>query len=160
MIEVVRKLPAVALFVLALSWPPLAGELAKTLPEAIPSLEGWEKITGEADLEDPPRSVRYEFYVNPKRLGLYEVVRYRIRHPRSPESGRDTEKLQWDVDGATLRRFECSPTDGPPHGECRWTELPRGSPEYERELGPILWLLGLHRRLLQERDQGTLQPPH
>lgn len=92
---------------------------------------------------------------------IYEVVRYRtsIADPRERRTaGYDTtEKLQWDVDGRELLRFErrgrrtwkklrlgCS---------WEWHELPRGSPEYLRETGVILWLYGLQMRLLEERDR-------
>lgn len=148
-----KKVGAVALVILLL--PPLqGGDLARTFPEAVPRVEGWEKITGDVEIYRPALTVKYEFYVNPKRFGFYEVVRYRITpsDPRTTEDYGTNEKLQWDMDGRNLRRFECSE-------EGQWRELPRGSREYHREAGVIIWLYGLHRRLLHEREKGSGPPP-
>lgn len=151
-----RKIGAVALLVFLVSPPPQGRQFTRTLPEEMPSLEGWEKITGEAELDNPRMAVHYEFYVNPGHRALYEVVRYRIELEGSV-AGEDgyqpTERLQWQAGEKILRRFECQ--EGA-EGPCHWREIEVGSLEYDRETGVILWLYGLHRRLLQERDQGTL----
>jgi len=132
-----------------------AGDLVHHLPAALPDISGWERSAGYAELQDPARSFEYELYVDPAYGAKYSVTRYRI-HVDDPEEARkaditDTEKLQWDVDGRTLRRFECRPVA---HGPCVWVEFEFDSPEYRRELKPIFAVYALHRRLLHEREQA------
>jgi hypothetical protein len=149
----VRKAAAVALLVFALG--PVEGALpfAATLPAGLPSMQGWEKITGEVTLDNPRLRVQYEFYVNPVRPALYELIRYRVTVPDRPAGAEDyppLEKLQWQAGQQDLRRFECAP--GAELGSpCRWRELVQGSEEYHREVPVILWLYGVHRRLLLEQ---------
>lgn len=150
-----KKAAAVSLLVLALiPLPPLL-PLAATLPEGLPSMQDWEKITGEADLENPRVRVQYEFYVNPVRPALYELIRYRITLPEGTADADDypaREKLQWQAGQKDMRRFVCGP-GAEPAAPCRWRELVQGSAEYNREVAVILWLYGLHRRLLDERER-------
>jgi hypothetical protein len=150
----VRKAAAVSLLVLALVPLPTVIPFAATLPDGLPSMLGWEKITGEADLENPRLRLQYEFYVNPVRPALYELIRYRVTLPDGTAGADDypaREKLQWQAGQKDLRRFECGPV-AEPRSPCRWRELVQGSAEYRREVGVILWLYGVHRRLLLERD--------
>lgn len=137
------------------------GNFTPTLPEGVPAPVGWERIAGETHFGNPTVWVWYEFYVNPKRPALYQLVRYRIR----TESGDDsdnryeaTEKLQWQLFGTnTLRRFECR--DREAHlgiaAPCQWRELPPDSAEYRREAQVVIWLYGLHRSLSKARDRGS-----
>jgi hypothetical protein len=149
----VRKTAAVALLVVALM--PVRGVLpfVPTLPAGLPDMDGWERITGDALLDEPRLRVQYEFYVNPLRPGLYELIRYRVTLPQGPTGAEDyppIEKLQWQAGQKDMRRFECGPATG--HGSaCQWRELVQGSAEYHREVPVILWLYGVHRRLLLER---------
>lgn len=133
-------------------------EFTKVLPVGLPSLKGWERIVGEAHFDDPHVSVWYEFFVSPERRAIYEVIRYRIRHEavhRHDDDYPPTERLQWHLAGTKiLRRFECQERSVST-AACQWRELPQGGAEYQRETGVILWLYGLHRRLLEERDGGT-----
>ena len=146
-----------ALLALALRSPDSAA-FARKLPAGVPSVSSWERITGEAHFGNPPLSVWYEFYVNPERAGLYQVVRYRIRTARPDDDYRATERLQWHLSGTkTLRRFECREIraylgEATP---CEWTELLPDSAEYRRETPVILWLYGLHRSLLEVRERGS-----
>lgn len=144
-----KAFAAVAIVVtLALPQGPFA-PFTTHLPGAIPALEGWERMTGEAEFED--RAVQYELYVNPRRGYLYEVVRYRVT-PRGERPG--AEKLHWHAGQAVVRRWACdSPSGG---GECQWRELAKGTAEYIDELGVVTWIYGVHRRLLELRDRGEL----
>jgi len=155
-----RKAAAVSLLVLALLPLPRLLPLAATLPEGLPSMQHWEKITGDAELTNPRLRVQYEFYVNPVRPGLYELIRYRVTLPEGSAGADDypaLEKLQWQAGLKDLRRFECGP-GAEPASPCRWRELVQGSAEYHREMPVILWLYGLHRRLLAEREQASGSP--
>lgn len=129
-----------------------ASSFSRTLPAGVPALEGWEKSTGRAELDDPHRIVSYEFFVRPGREATYEVIRYRISYTdplvRARLDYTSNERLQWDLDGRRLRRFELVP-----QGEVeRWEELAADSQRFQRETGVILRVLGLHRQLLQLRD--------
>ena len=129
-----------------------ASRFSYTLPADIPSLEGWEKSEARAELDGPSRVVEYQLFVRPGRGATYEVIRYRITYADPDESVRagyaPNERLQWDLNGRTLRRFELVPTAQGAH----WEELSRGSQRYSRETGVILGLMGLHRELLFLRD--------
>lgn len=145
-------LKAWAAAILALSTGPLADrpEFTPRTPEGVPSVRGWERITGDFEFETPRLSVQYEFYVNPARPAVYEVVRYRIVEMGAVAESRRyavTEKLQWDRDGRDLRRFECVPRAG---GGCSWREMEKGGKDYLREVPVLLWLYGLHRNLSLE----------
>src|SRR5688572_12868961 len=117
-----KKAAAVSLLVLALLPLPRLLPLAPTLPKGLPSLQDWEKITGEFDLENPRLRVQYEFYVNPVRPGLYELIRYRVTLPEASAGASDypaLEKLQWQAGLKDMRRFECGP-GAEPASPCLW----------------------------------------
>lgn len=122
-----------------------------SLPAGVPSLAGWEKNEERAELDGPSRIVEYQLFVRPERGATYEVIRYRITFADPDESVRlgyaPNERLQWDLNGRTLRRFELVPTAQ----GARWEELSSGSQRYTRETGVILGLMGLHRELLFSR---------
>jgi hypothetical protein len=130
--------------------------LTSSLPDGVPSVAGWERVAGEADFTNPDFSVRYEFFVRPGREAAYEVVRYRFAGPGAVDYPL-TERLQWDVNGRVLHRYECLPaTAGTPGGGCTWHEIERGSERYRGEASVLLWLYGLHSRLRDAREAGEL----
>lgn len=149
-----RPLKAIAAVILALTATPLAvvAQFSDKVPMAVPSVEGWERIVGDLELGSPPVAVQYEFYVNPARPAIYEVVRYRVtdRGPVPKDKTRypTTEKLQWDRDGRDLRRFECLPRAA--GAGCVWHEMEKGGADYAREVPVLLWLYGAHHRSTQE----------
>jgi hypothetical protein len=120
------------------------------VPDQVPSVRGWERIAGDIAIVDPPTRVEYEFYVNPDRPAAYEVVRYRITQQGPVSEWRryaTSEKLQWDLDGHDVRRYECVPAAADGRGDqCRWREMAKGSKEYVLEVPVVLWLYGLHRQ--------------
>jgi hypothetical protein len=132
----------------------------ESLPPEIPDLSTWEKITGRAELAAPHRLVEYELFVGPTRRGLYAVVRYRTRITDPVERKRSAistnEKLQWDVEGGGLRRYECVPLSSHTASPCRWKELAHDTPEFLEELPVVLSIYGLHSFLLHERDAGRV----
>jgi hypothetical protein len=149
----VGKAVAISLLVLALQPRPVHDAFTTTLPAGVPDGHGWEKIAGNLELDSPRLRVQYEFYVNPARPALYELVRYRVTLPDGSPDARDyppVEKLQWHAHTQLLRRFECDPALDA-SAPCRWRELARDSGEYKREVLVVLWLYGLHQR---ERDRG------
>jgi hypothetical protein len=152
----VRSLKGFAAVILALTATPLAvvAQFSEKVPMAVPSVEGWERIAGDLEFASPHVAVQYEFYVNPARPAVYEVVRYRITslgpgrkgEPRYPS----TEKLQWDRNGRDLRRFECvrAAADG---ASCSWHEMEKGGADYLREVPVLLWLYGAHHKRMNDR---------
>jgi hypothetical protein len=151
----VRPLKASAIAVLAFTATPLAvAQFSTRVPMAIPSVEGWERITGDLEFQDPRVAIQYEFYVNPERRAAYEVVRYRVTdlgparndEPRPPA----TEKLQWDRDGRDVRRFECVDRAAGRTG-CDWHEMEKGGADYVREVLVLLRLYDAHNRMMQAR---------
>ncbi|HEY7409628.1 MAG TPA: hypothetical protein VII13_02740 [Vicinamibacteria bacterium] len=135
----------------------LALAFSAALPPGVPDLSGYERITGGTAFRNSSVSISYELYVNPRYGSRYEVIRYRVAGAGAEVPGGDypsAERLQWQAGEKDLRRWECQ--EAAAVARCRWRELSKGSVEYDRETGVILWLLGLHRRLLEERDRGNL----
>ena len=145
----VGALKSIAVTLLALTATPLAvAHFAETVPDVVPSVTGWERIEGTFDLQKPRVAVQYEFYVNPQRPAIYEVVRYRVTELGPQKKGGTpyptTEKLQWDLDGRDLRRFECVAPAA--QDACKWREMAKGSDDYLREVGVLLWIYDLHNQ--------------
>ena len=150
-----RSLEAFAAVILAVTATPLAvAQFSRDVPVAIPSVQGWERITGDLEFKKPRVAVQYEFYVNPARPASYEVVRYRVTDLGAVPKGKarypTTEKLQWDRDGRDVRRFECVPRTAGGAG-CAWREMEKGSADYLREVPVLLWLYDAHLRTTQAR---------
>jgi len=129
------------------------GYFVSYLPEALPDVSKWEKMSGSAEIKNPDGRLEYELFVNPVRLGQYSLSRYRFS-PRL-QSSRDAypssanEKLQWDRDGRDVRRFECLGGGR----KCDWRELPKGLAAYDSELAALLRVYALHSELLYQREQ-------
>jgi hypothetical protein len=119
------------------------------MPDGTPPIGSWEKVAGDTVVGKPELRVQYEFYVNPRRPGLYELIRYRVS--RADGSATAThpglEKVQWHAGTNDFQRFECGPgKDGP--APCRWRWMRPGSDEHQREVPTILWVYGVHSRLV------------
>ena len=118
------------------------------LPSDLPSLEGWEMNEAHGKMANPRGIIEYQLFVRPGRGAVYEVIRYRMTFANADEGLRAglsaNERLQWDLNGRTLRRFELMPSAQ----GARWEELTAGSDRFTRETGVILGLLGLHRKVL------------
>ena len=148
-------LKALAAAILALATGPLdaVSPFVRAVPDGLPDFRGWERISGDVQLTSPRVTVQYEFFVNPERPVIYEIVRYRVVEMDAVEGRRyaASEKLQWDRNGRDLRRFECADSPG---GGCAWREMARTGEEYRGEAPVLLWLYGLHSRLVRDRAQG------
>jgi hypothetical protein len=154
----VRPFKAFAAAILAVTTAPFAvAQFSKNVPMAIPSVQGWERITGDLEFESPRVAVQYEFYVNPERPAAYEVVRYRVTDlgPARKDKPRylTTEKLQWDMDGRDVRRFECV-ENAAGGARCAWQEMEKGGADYLREVSVLLWIYGAHNRMVRNRANG------
>lgn len=134
-----------------------SGGFVSHLPAALPDVSKWQKMSGSAEIKDPDGRLEYELFVNPLRLGQYSLSRYRFsarhRKTRDAHPSFASEKLQWDLDGKDVRRFECVGGGR----NCDWRELPKGLAAYDGELSALLRIYALHSELLRRRDKGTLR---
>lgn len=147
-ISTVRHLKVFAAAILAVTATPVTVvPFPERVPLAIPSVEGWERISGDLAFEALRVDVKYEFYINPARPAVYEIVRYRVtdRDPvrRKKDRYPADERLQWDRDGRDIRRYACM-ADPAPGAGCSWQEMEKGGDDYLREVPVLLWLYGAH----------------
>jgi hypothetical protein len=136
--------------VLGLAAPP-GREVAHLLPPGVPDVSRWEKSSGSAEMDERKALMQYELYLNPGGSAGYEVIRYRIVGWEDGRGGppySSSERLQWQASQKDLRRYSCEPAAG---GGCRWREVAKDSEEYRREAFVILWILGVHRALVERR---------
>lgn len=113
-----------------------AGALDATLPPGVPDARslGWELVSG--DVAKATDAARYEFYVNPRREAIYELVRYRFTRNGREES----EKVVWNRPEIG-QRPECYSREA----GGRWRALTQGSVEYRDEMITLMRVYGLHR---------------
>ncbi|HET7294710.1 MAG TPA: hypothetical protein VFM88_19970 [Vicinamibacteria bacterium] len=129
-----RRVAALVLLVAPLGGATLSGSLPPGVPDG--AALGWERVTGDVAASD--EAAVYEFYVNPARAAIYEVVRYRFTGAGRAE----VEKLIWN-------RY---PSDGvgplcyAHEADGSWRRLANGSPEYRGEMATAMRVYGLHRR--------------
>jgi hypothetical protein len=130
------------------------GEPAFTfaLPVEVGDVSGWEEVSGEFAL--PNATGRYCFYVNPRFLALYQVMRYRVSFAADgPAAPVPSEKVVWNRrPGERVplvvweRIFEGEPTG--------WRVMTAGSPEYQTEMGRLMSVLAAHRTARVQEAAG------
>jgi hypothetical protein len=115
-----------------------AATLSLSLPPGVPDGDGlgWEHIHG--DVATSQEGAVYEFYVNPARSGIYEVVRYRFTRAGRAEN----EKVVWN----RLPRGE-GPSCFAHEGDGSWRLLRNGSQEYKDEMMTAIRVYAMHRRV-------------
>ena len=145
-----------AALVLAIDPASRVEEFLAPLPQGFPDVSEWELVTGEAENQQVVAS--YQFYVNPERQGLYQVMRYRVRFPHPADDGQKlysaAEKAVWNErpgHGAPLRCFEL--VSEPLSQVPQWRELAPKTREYDHEMIVLIQLLWLHRDALARRGQ-------
>ena len=115
---------------------------------------GWERIAGEVELDRPRIAVQYEFYVNPERPAIYEVVRYRVtsaaRCARTRRGRWPARSCNGTGTGATSAASSAWPTGA----GCAWHEMAKGGADYLREVPTLLRLYGAHNRSRAKRQPG------
>lgn len=149
---VARKAGVFALLLVGLLPLPPATPFTAPLPDGMPSLGAWEKVVGDAVVGHPRLRVQYEFYVNPRRPAIYELIRYRVSRADgvATQDHPGLEKLQWNPRQNEFQRFECGPAPGL-GAPCRWRRMRDGSAEFVGEVPVILWIYGVHRQSLAAR---------
>jgi len=138
-----RTGPAVAVALALMTAPAGARGLGGSLPPGVPDARslGWQQITGE--VASATDGARYEFFVNPRRQAIYEVVRYRFTRNGREES----EKLVWNSPPAAGR----GPTCFSQQGDGSWRQLQAGSAEYRDEMITAMRVYNLHRQAVLAR---------
>lgn len=130
---------AVLLTLLAL--PSAAGDLGESVPPGMPDARnlGWEQITG--DVATAVDGARYEFFVNPSRQAIYEVVRYRFsRHGQA-----ETVKFLWN----RYPTFGEGPACYSQEKDGSWRRLSSSSLEYRDEMMTAMRVYSMHRQAVQ-----------
>ena len=153
MLSALAKVWAAAMLAVLVAPPASPAPFTRHLPKGVPDGAGWLRIAGNIEVDSPPVAVQYEFFVNPVRPALYEVVRYRVtqKDPLRTDGRYDAaERLQWHHEARDMRRWQCV-ADPAPGASCRWNEVAHGSTDYIREARVLLWLYGLHQRAEDER---------
>jgi hypothetical protein len=122
-----------------------AGPLGETLPAGVPDGRNlrWERVSGDVLTTDD--GALYEFYVNPQRQAIYEVVRYRFSR-----NGREqTEKVIWNAPAV-----ETGPACYSREADGSWRTLRPGSVEYRDEMMTAMRVYGLHRQVILKRQEA------
>jgi hypothetical protein len=132
----------------ALPAPARATDLvfAATLPPGVADVAGWELVTG--DFETPKLRGAYRLYVNPARLALYQVMRYRVqRLPSSAGPGDATlraERVVFVRRPGVREPVECWERRAPGSAP-EWRALAPGTGEYVAEMAQLTEVLAIHR---------------
>lgn len=129
-----RHALAIVLLVAPLGGATLSGSLPPGVPDG--ATLRWERITGDVATDE--EGAVYEFYVNPARGAIYEVVRYQFTRNGRAEG----EKLVWnhhpgDGQGPVCFAHEANGS---------WRRLLNRSREYQDEMMTAMRVYALHRQ--------------
>jgi hypothetical protein len=123
-----------------------ATPFAQTLPPGVADVSRWELVSG--DFETVRLRGGYRFYVNPERVALYQVMRYRVqRLPFGGERGDaqlGAERVVFVRRPGVREPVECweRQATGAP---AEWRALAPGSAEYRTEMFVLTRVLAVHR---------------
>ena len=141
-------MPSLPLLALLAALVPLPS-LSTTTPTEVPSGEavaGWERLGGEAKRANGER-IAYELLVDPKRLGLYTITRYRVRLAGSERP--QNEILIWNARPGTrepVRCFEHVTESGAAASRSHWQPVVHATEPYRIAMYRAMEVYVLHRR--------------
>lgn len=122
-------------------------EFAPRLPVGVSDVSGWENVRGS--FATAHLSGSYRFYVNPRFPALFQVMRYRVRFGASAggldRDYRSAERVVWHEYPGRREPLRCFERTVPPSAEQEWREMTPGTPEYIREMGVVIRVLGMYR---------------
>lgn len=133
--------------------PPAVGpSFAETLPPDIMDVTGWEQVAGE--FATPLLRGGYVFYVNPERLAMYQLMRYRVQRLPSAtgpgEAAPGAERVAFIRRPGERQPIDCWERQGP--GVVpEWRPLEPGTTEYRSEMTLLGQILAIHRAALPSR---------
>jgi hypothetical protein len=125
---------------------PAAPVFADTLPPGIADVSGWEVISG--DFETPQMRGGYRFYVNPERLAMYQLMRYRVqRLPSATQPGDaalGAERVAFIRRPGVREPIDCweRRADG---ADDEWRAFAPATAEYVAEMTVLMQVLAIHR---------------
>jgi hypothetical protein len=147
----------VAALLLLVAGTPARGQLASpvfasTLPPGIADVGGWELVSG--DFETAQMRGGYRFYVNPERLAMYQLMRYRVQRLPSAEGPGDAtlgaERVAFVRRPGVREPIDC--WERQPAGAApAWRPLAPGTAEYQAEMLLLTRVLAIHRAARVER---------
>ncbi len=138
------------LLVLATVTPMHAGtpdpSFADNLPPGVADVSAWELVSG--DFDTPQLRGGYRFYVNPERLAMYQLMRYRIqRLPSAAQAGDaalGAERVAYVRRPEVREPIQCWERQAPGTGS-EWRALVPGTTEYRTEMIVLTQVLAIHR---------------
>jgi hypothetical protein len=118
---------------------------APTLPESVGDVSLWAIESGEFETETARGA--YRFYVNPQRLAMYQLMRYRVelRVATSPEEQRRgvAERVAFIRRPGMREPMAC--WERLPGDATTWREISAGTAEYQLEMSVLMRVLAAHR---------------
>lgn len=118
----------------------------ETLPPGVADVSRWELVAG--DFETGRLRGGYRFYVNPERLAMYQVMRYRVqRLARDGEAGDaelGAERVAFIRHPGVREPIECWERQPPGEG-AEWRTLAPGTTEYQTQMLVLTQVLAIHR---------------
>jgi hypothetical protein len=125
---------------------PASTPFAATLPPGIVDVSGWELVTG--DFETPQMRGGYRFYVNPARLAMYQLMRYRVQRLATGTQPGDaalrSERVVFVRRPGVREPIDCWERQAP-GAVPEWRALAPGTPAYDAEMMLLMQVLAIHR---------------
>jgi hypothetical protein len=118
---------------------------APTLPAAVGDVSRWEIVTG--DFENPRMRGSYQFYVNPARQAMYQLMRYRVELlARNEDEARWSpgERVAFVQHPGSRDRMLIWVRDATSAGP-QWRPIVADTDEYNIEVGVLMGVLVVHR---------------
>jgi len=129
--------------------------LSGTSPDEVPSgaaIAQWLSFKGDAR-SPKGDGIAYELRVDPRRLALYVLTRYRVRVAGDLEA--ENEVLIWNSAPGTrqaLRCYERVPNVGPGGTSWAWEVVPQGTNRYWEAMAMATQVYFLQRRREEEKQ--------
>jgi hypothetical protein len=115
---------------------------APSLPSAVGDVSRWEVVTGDFDA---PKRMRgsYRFYVNPARLAMYQLMRYRVQllNPAGDGGRGSAERVAFVRHPGAREPMLIWVREAPE----AWRALVANTDEYRIEIGVVMGVLAVHR---------------
>jgi len=125
---------------------PAPTRFAETLPPGVADVSRWELVAG--DFETDRLRGGYRFYVNPERLAMYQVMRYRVqrlaRDGQAGDAELGAERVAFIRHPGVREPIECWERQAPGEG-AGWRTLAPGTTEYQTQMLVLTQVLAVHR---------------
>jgi hypothetical protein len=135
--------------------------LSETSPAEVPSgaaIDQWQVFQGEAQTPKGDR-IRYQLLVDPRRLALYTITRYRVHTAEGAEA--DNEVLIWNSAPGVIRVLRCYERvrhDDQGVASWIWEPVPPATERYVAAMMMATQVYYLHRQ--REREEEARAARH